>query len=285
MKRGVSSRKLWLPFIAVIALGVILYAPARSRQLQKEAAGVDVRAAIVKLELASRLNPFDAGIINQLADRYLSERQYMEAVSALRRNPIGESGENIASIQLEVGETAAASRTISSLKNSSVAIKAKLLLEQGSASEAITTLETDPEANGELLILARALDGRRTIALSPSSAQTVSQPLRALEMAARDNLWLAQELYDRGLLSSSERTLARVSEQGAHRHLLAANIALRRVNDKERLNKAKKHLVEAVRADPGSMAARRGLSELLRALGDSTGAKLQSDLVKHLGDR
>ena len=275
MKRGIIIAGLAL----ALAVGAI-YARARALVLLEQSRGANAEQGIVKLELASRLNPFNNLIIQELSAKYEQIGQPLSAINALRRNPVGESGDEIVVLQLRTGQVAAARRTAAKLPNTAEAAvaRASVELEEGNAGAAVSLLDRlGSEPARQLLILTQASLGQSTAA-----PQSDSEALRALRQGSSDHLFVAQAFYARGLLNSAERLLNKDARDGAAEDYLHARIALDRLNDNKRLHKAKNSITAATKKDPGNRAYHKLALSIYRQLNDPKGIKSEQRLLDEL---
>ena len=161
----------------------------------------------------------------------------------------------------------------------SLNLETKALLEEGSATAAITPAEAavklDPTNSTSILLLGAtdALAGRPL---------NDSKSVEGLGKLRTSNTVKAQELYVLGLLRSSQRVLLAVHQPSSQRSILLANLALALTPGKTGAVAATPYAKAAVDLDPSSIAARRLCISVSRQTGDEVMADKQAALLARL---
>ncbi|HSX41082.1 MAG TPA: hypothetical protein VLF21_00365 [Candidatus Saccharimonadales bacterium] len=237
--------------------------------------------ALVKYQMATFLDPANASYENAIADLYLQRHRPDAAILALGHLPKGEGRQRIAEIQFRQGKYDEAVRTlIDDRSGPAIELTAKCLMEKGQGSAAVELLtRADTDEAALLMALAQASLSQ------PVTKRSVSSPeaAQALQRAEAGKLPLAQELYTRGLLHSSQRVLESVPNDNVEKFKLLANINLSiQPVTSAGLKQAQSVAQAGLNLNPGDLPLRKLLRDVDIKLGLSQEASRQTNLINEL---
>jgi len=258
--------------IVVIVVALILSLPllshyashAASKALVHGNAQTDPARALVWYKVAATLAPHDPNILEKLAGSDLQNGSDNDALTAATRSiahGAGSTGDVLESqALLELGQN-------------DTAIQA--------AQTAVQT-STDQAAQVQLgLAYATAgNDDRLAATIGLLGTSTAAQTLSSVE---HNHFTLAQGLYVRGLLRSSQRILTKYQVGGSQSYLLQAQIALQLGhNDKNSLEQGRGLLDKAIMISPERVDLRQALQSIDQKLGDDAAAGEQGSKTQAL---